>query len=171
LEARRPITEDAFRGAFDKEAPELSTKLLWGEKEFLELGVELGVEGLFWPVPKNDLLSIGGEETLDVFEVDGGETGVSTTLGKRDIDGLLDGLEASELLWIVVSAETPGLNEMSLWLWEMEEKAIPVPELATLTLGASDICALGGVEVSELLCVKVSLRLGLGDGVSDKLIE
>lgn len=47
LEARRPITEDAFRGAFDKEAPELSTKLLWGEKEFLELGVELGVEGLF----------------------------------------------------------------------------------------------------------------------------
>lgn len=49
-------------------------------------------------MPKNDLLSIGGEETLDVFEVDGGETGVSTTLGRRDIDGLLDGLEASELL-------------------------------------------------------------------------
>ena len=50
----------------------------------------------------------------------------------------------------------------------MEEKTIPV--LEALMLGASD-CAIDGVKVPEPLCVKVSLRLGLGDGVSDKLIE
>lgn len=50
----------------------------------------------------------------------------------------------------------------------MEEITIPV--LEALMLGASE-CAIDGVKVPEPLCVKVSLRLGLGDGVSDKLIE